>query len=301
LSKDVALNTANKIFPNKGFEVKKPFNDTLQKYFGVTSQQLEFAKSDESAKTINDWVAAQTKNKIQNLVPASYLSSMTRLVLVNAIYFKGNWKNQFDKAETYKEDFHLCDGSKKKVDMMKLITKKFKLRVNPNGIRVAMCEFPYVGDAVSMTIILPHEGIKIEEIEKQLNADTLSELLSTYCEMGKVFAFIPKFKLEYKSELSEHLKVMGIPLAFDPIKANFSGINDDDSLSISKVVHQAFVEVNEEGAEAAAATAVMMNRRCAPMHEFPPEEFKCDRPFIFVIHEKNTNGILFIGKYLKPE
>jgi len=299
LSGDVALNTANRIYPSIGFELKPEFSQTLKTHFNSGVQALDFVKSAESAKTINAWVAEQTKDNIKDLVPASLLDAMTRLILVNAIYFKGSWKNKFDSSLTYKEDFNLCDGSKVKVDMMKLTTKKFKLRTNPAGLKATMCEFPYVGDNVSMTIILPHEGIKIAEVEKQLTADTLTELLETYCEMGKVFAYIPKFKLEYKSELSGHLKSMGIPLAFDPAKANFSGISDFEDLSITKVIHQAVVEVSEEGTEAAAATAVAMNKRCAVM-EFPPEDFKCDRPFIFVIHEKKTNAILFIGKYLKP-
>lgn len=298
LGDGVALNTANRIFPNKGFEVKDDFRQVLDKHFNSSTHQLDFNQAEASAAVINNWVAEQTKDKIKDLVPASMLDAFTRLVLVNAIYFKGSWAEKFDVTQTTKEDFHLEDGSTQKVDMMSLTNKKFKLQIRPNGLNARTCEFPYAGKSVSMTIILPNESIA--EVEKQLLEMNFADVLGDFEETGKVFAYIPKFKLEYQSELSDHVKGLGVNLAFDQAKADFKGISDlSTGLFISKIIHKAVVEVNEEGTEAAAATAVVMMTRCAVM-EFPPEKFRCDKPFLFVIHEKKTNAILFMGKYMKP-
>jgi len=161
-----------------------------------------------------------------------------------------------------------------------------------------------VGESVAMTIVLPHEGINIETIEGQLSDTVLKDLLQTdNYSRNKVHVYIPRFKLDFKDELSSHLVKLGAPLPFNDKQADFTGINDDairQGLHISKVIHNAVVEVNEEGTEAAAATAVVMTLRCAMVHEPPPEEFKCNRPFIFIIHEKATNTVLFLGKYMKP-
>lgn len=298
----VTLNTANRIYPNQGYEIKKQFTDNLNTYFHSDIEQVDYSKAQESADKINSWVAEKTKEKIQNLVPAAALTPLTRLVLVNAIYFKGNWLNKFDSKLTAKEDFHLKDGSKKQVDMMQLTTKKFRYQDGfTDGLNASVCEFPYVGQSVAMTIILPAEGIDIDDVEKKLSHSRLQELLEAPVRNNKVFAYIPKFKLEHEAELSDALKALGAPLAFNQAKADFSGINDNgQGLYISKVVHKAVVEVNEEGTEAAAATGVIMMTRAAIV-EPPPVEFRCNRPFIFVIHEKQSNTVLFMGKYHNPQ
>lgn len=300
LGKDISLNTANKIYPLIGFNVKQEFIDSLGKNFFAEVQELDFSKNKESAKTINDWVSQKTVNKVNDLIDPSLLDADTRLVLVNAIYFKGNWLNRFDSAQTYKEDFHLGDGTTQKVDMMKLLDKKFVFKMNPCGLRARTCEFPYIGKRIAMTIILPHDNITLNDLESQLNMENLGEVLSHVPVDGKVFVYIPKFKVEYKSELSDELIKLGVTKPFDENEAEFSKITDNwRKLCISKVIHQAVVEVNEEGTEAAAASAVVMMKRMA-IREFPPEEFKCNRPFLFIIHDKLHGGILFMGKYTKP-
>lgn len=296
----VTLNVANKLYPNVGFKVEKDFIEILGKHYNSEIQQVDYTKAAEAAKTINDWVALQTKDKIKDLVPESVINDLVRLILVNAIYFKGNWLNKFNKEKTRKEPFHLQDGTSKEVDMMVMLDKKFRLLISPENLKASVCRFPYEGNNLSMTIILPHEGIKINEVEASLNAELLNTILTQPVFEGKVHVYIPKFKFEKSQELSDILKEMGASDAFDEARADFTGINKDPSgLYISKVIHKAVVEVNEEGTEAAAATAVIMMTRCARI-EPPPEEFKCDRPFIFLIHDNQDNTVLFLGKYSKP-
>jgi serpin B len=198
----VALNTANKLYPNVGFEVNKEYMSSVQKNFHSEVEQVNYSQPEAAAKRINDWVAHQTHDKIQNIVPASALNDLVRMVLVNAIYFKGNWLYKFDKNDTYKEDFHLADGSTQKVDMMKLINKKFKLQTALDDMNATICEFPYFGNSVAMSIILPHQGISLEHVQKHLTLDRLQSILNNPIHTGKVFAYIPKFKLEFKSEVS---------------------------------------------------------------------------------------------------
>ncbi len=207
LGSGVALNLANKIFQNNNYQVHQKFSDNLEKHFKAGSQAVNFGDSLNTAKLINDWVENKTEKKIKDLVPASVLSEDTKLVLVNAIYFKGNWNFPFKKEETYKEDFFLNDATTTvKVDMMKLTTKKFRHKINPAGLMACTCEFPYSGNSTAMTIILPHEGVNIKEVENKMNADVLKEVLEHAPMPGPVpiHAYIPKFKLEYKNEVGNY-------------------------------------------------------------------------------------------------
>jgi serpin B len=195
----VTLNTANKIYPNEGFNIRKEFVDSIVKNFHSEVQQLNYSDAEGSAKIINDWVSLKTKEKINNLVPSNALNASTRLVLVNAIYFKGNWLQKFNKEGTIKEDFTLADGSKQKVDMMRLVNKKWKTQNLPE-INAQVCVFPYAGEKVSMTIILPHVGVTLESVESKLNGNLIKEIFSKGFKQ-EINVFIPKFKLEYSQEV----------------------------------------------------------------------------------------------------
>ena len=201
LGKGVALNTANKIYPNKGFDLEKNFVDTISKNFQSEVEQVDYSNAAVSSKTINDWVLAKTNNKIKDLIPASSIDNLTRLILVNAIYFKGNWLEKFDPKNTTKEDFNCADGSKVKVDMMSLRGKKFKILDNVMDISGLVCQFPYSGETTSMTIFLPNESVKLEVLEKQLTDSKLKELLNVSIHKEKVNVHIPKFKLEFEAEV----------------------------------------------------------------------------------------------------
>lgn len=168
------------------------------------------------------------------------------------------------------------------------------------GLAAESCTFPYVGEKIALTVILPEQGHTLDEIEAGLTPEVLNAIYTCDFPQEKVNVQLPKFKLEHKTELSQHFKEMGVNLPFDQARADFSGINTSPTgLYISKIVHQAVVEVNEEGTEAAAATGVIMMTRMAVLDQ--PRDFICDRPFLFVIHERNHNTTLFIGKYVKPE
>jgi serpin B len=206
LGKDIKINTANKIYPHKGFQIHQEFIDLLAKKFHSEIQQLNYSNGQESAQTINSWVAEQTKDKIKNLVSPNALNDLTRLVLVNAIYFKGNWLTQFKPDQTGKEDFHLSDGSVKKVDMMRLYNKKFKYMASPGGINADTLELPYEGETVAMTIILPHKTHNLAAVEKQLTVEVIQEVLTSRwgtsgAPKDPIHLQLPKFKLEHKEEV----------------------------------------------------------------------------------------------------
>lgn len=295
----VDLSIANRLFVANNFNLLDDFESLLAKYFESEAQNLNFSNPVESAEIINSFVELKTKNKIKNLIDPELLDSLTKLVLINAVYFKGNWKHKFEKCETQEENFFLKNGLIKKVQMMTSLTKKFSLKINPAGLKAKTCEFPYEGDQISMTIILPNEESNINEVEAQLNTDALENILDAHDTVPvRVEVHVPKFKLEFKTELSQMLIKMGASSAFSADNSDFTRISKDArNLHISNVLHKAVIEVNEVGTEAAAATAVIMRKRCV---EFP-EEFKCNRPFIFLIHEKKGNNVLFIGKYMNPE
>jgi serpin B len=207
----VTLNVANKIYPNVGFKVEKDFTELIGKHYKSEIQQLDFKKAAEAASTINNWVARQTKDKIKELVPQSLINEMVRLILVNAIYFKGNWAQKFNKESTRKEPFHLQDGTTKEVDMMVMLDKKFKLLTSPENLMSDVCRLPYEGNNISMTIILPHEGVKIDKVEASLNAERLNEILISKVLEQKVHVYIPKFKFEKSLEV-QILKIDGLRL-----------------------------------------------------------------------------------------
>lgn len=200
LGKHVIINTANKIYPNNNFQLEKKFVDAVKNHFHGEVEQVDFSDASASSKKINDWVLVKTNNKIKDLIPASSINNLTRLILVNAIYFKGNWMQKFDVIDTSKEDFNCADGSKVKVEMMKLRGKKFKILDNVFDISGQVCTFPYVG-GVSMTIFLPNENTKLEVFEKQLTASKLKELLNAQIGNSKVNVHIPKFKMEFEAEV----------------------------------------------------------------------------------------------------
>ena len=201
LGNEISLNTANKIYPSIEFNIKKEFIDLLEKHFFSEVQELEYSKNVESTKIINDWVSEKTVNKVNDILDPSNLDEHTKMVLVNAIYFKGSWLNKFDPSDTYEDDFHLDDDTTQKVNMMKLLNKGFSLKKNVAGLKADSCELPYAGESISMTIILPHEDVKLSEVESQLNPDILKEVLIHNSFLLKTYVYLPKFKIEYKSEV----------------------------------------------------------------------------------------------------
>ena len=294
--KKYKLNTANALWAQKDYEFLKEYFDVVGKYYGGKAANLDFIKDAEGSRiTINNWVEARTNNKIKDLIPPGILDDSTRLVLTNAIYFKGEWAKPFNKEITGKEKFRISKKRSVKAQMMRMdATESFNYAENNT---LQMLEMPYCGDELSMLLLLPKND-DLAALESSLSVQKLSEWKNNLEEQD-VRVFIPKFKFETKYLMAKDLQAMGMPAPFEWPGADFSGMNGTNELYISEVIHQAFVEVNEEGTEAAAATAVFMRAGSAPQIKIPVI-FNADHPFIFLIQEKYSGNILFLGRVIEP-
>jgi serpin B len=200
-TQDLALLTANKLFSMQDFRIKKDFLSLVESKFLAEVEQLDFSNPKESAETINKWVEVKTQEKIKNLVAEEAINDHTRLILVNAIYFKANWKNKFKKINTFQEDFHLGDGQIVKCDMMHLRQENLIYKHDPCELGFSTCELPYHGENVSMTIILPHDGVELKDIEMKLDGDVIRKVLTEKGSLVSVNLHLPKFKIEHKLEV----------------------------------------------------------------------------------------------------
>lgn len=287
----VQLHIANSLWPQKNYRLLPEYLTLTKRYYGVSVTPVDFAKSAEEArKLINRWVEDRTNEKIRDLIGPGALDPVTVLVLVNAIYFKGNWASQFDPKRTAECDFSLLDDAKARVSMM---YQKGKFGYGEiEGAQ--LLELPYVGKELSMVLILPAKPEGLSKVEDQLTPDNLGSWVSRLSEQD-VNVYLPKFKVTWGTfELNKPLQALGMRKAFGS-GADFSGMDGTNTLFIGLVLHKAFVEVNEEGTEAAAATAVVM-KRSAPKIPI----FRADRPFLFLIRDNVTGSILFIGRILDP-
>ncbi|XP_063017771.1 serpin B6-like [Melospiza melodia melodia] len=298
------LRTANRLYGEKTFEFLPSFIESSQKSYHAGLEQMDFLHAwEDSRKQINVWVEERTEGKIQNLLAEGTLNSLTRLVLVNAIYFKGNWKEQFNKQSTREWPFHINKKETKPVQMM---FKEATFNMTYVGdFQTKILELPYVGKELSMIILLPDAiqdgSTGLERLERELTHEKLMGWISP--EMMKsteVEVYLPKFKLEENYDLKPILRRMGMPDAFESGKADFSGmslvISPGNELVLSEVVHKSFVVVDEEGTEAAAATAVVRIALCAKRSL----KFTADHPFLFFIRHNKTCSILFCGRFCCP-
>lgn len=287
------LSVANALWGQKGYEFLEEFLELIKTNYDGQLNEVDFIKATESARqTINKWVEKKTNNKIQNLIQKGVLDSMTRLVLTNAIYFKGNWARQFKEDKTKDAPFTLADGEKIEAAMMNQTAEFGYMETDSfQGL-----ELPYVDDELSMIILLPKKNDGLDEFEKTLTVENLSKWLNKLYKR-EVVVSVPKFKMTSQFSLASVLKSMGLTDAFSS-NANFSGINGKRDLFISAVIHKAYVDVNEEGTEAAAATAVTIRLTSIGPSRTPV--FKADHPFLFLIRDNHTNSILFIGRVMNP-
>ncbi|HUU83864.1 MAG TPA: serpin family protein [Phycisphaerae bacterium] len=286
------LNIVNRIWGRTGYTFLVEFLDVLAQNYGAGMSLLDFiAAPDESRRIINDWVADQTEDRIKDLLPSGSISPATVLVLTNAIYFNAAWSEPFDENRTSDEVFHLLDGGEVTVPMMQQVAA-FDYAA---GDGYQAVELPYEGNELSMVIILP-DADRFEEFDGSLDAQTISGVVASLG--GRDVALsMPRFTFEWSKTLNDALSELGMPAAFTD--ADFSGINGVGGLFISLVVHKAFVAVDEEGTEAAAATAVVVGESAAPEPE-DPVELDIDRPFVFLIRDIQTGTILFLGRVVDP-
>lgn len=301
--KKYKLSMANALWAQKDYKFLEDYFKLIDEYYGGKVTNLDFANETETSRlTINSWVEEQTNDKIKDLIPSGILTPETRLVLTNAVYFKGFWLKQFDKGDTRNENFRTGLGNTIATPLMHLSGEEARFNYAETD-RLQILELPYEDGELSMLILLP-KGDDLQVVEGALILEKLTEWKGMLKE-EEVNLYLPKFKFETKYFMVDDLKDMGMPTAFTPGidyegKADFSGMTGNKQLNIDEVIHQAFVDVNEEGTEAAAATALMMSAGAIDM---PPELvkiFRADHPFVFIIQDRGTGNILFIGRISDP-
>jgi serpin B len=311
VAREITLRSVNAAFGQAGYALETAYLDTLAAQLGAGLRLVDFrADADASRRQINAWVADRTEQRIKELLAGPSVSDATRLVLVNAVYLKAPWASPFDPADTAKAPFTRADGTKVTVPFMHLVSSGLgPMMPAATGKGWAAVRLPYLGNQLAMTVIVPDD---LEAFEKTLTAARLAELTQVSYEGSqegtledqKVDLSMPRFSLASDMSLGETLAAMGMPTAFDPTSADFTGIASPDrtgepGLHIAKVIHQANIDVDEKGTEAAAATAVSMATG-GPGDESKPIVIRADRPFLFVLTDVPSGTVLFLGRVADP-
>ena len=295
---NLQFHLANALFPAENFSFSEHYQAFLRHYYNSEIKALNYKSASEHARSvINNWVEEQTNSKIKNLISEGILSADTVMVLVNAIYFKGVWDKEFWPDMTKQEDFFPNNLNPVQTAMMHM-TDDFRYSENDH----CQClEMPYLGRAISMITLLPKERDGLYDLETKLSANFLNELLNQL-DYHEVIISYPKFKIDSHSELKDKLIDLGICDIFNREQSDLSGMDGSDNLFIDAILHKAFIDLNEQGTEAAAATAIAMEALCMPPEEEPPPPkiFKADHPFIYLILDKKQSTILFMGKLCDP-
>ncbi len=289
--KEFDFNLANGLWAQKNHPFLPAFLDLVKQRYEANVEQVDFGTGAEPARReINDWVSAKTRGKITDLLAPGVVNASTRLVLVNAIYFKGRWLHQFKPANTRVVPFNVTSNQSVQAQFMNL-TASFKYAL-VDGVQVL--ELPYLGEDLSMVVLLPAEIDGLKKVEESLDGRQLRRWLSPQDE-EKVNVFLPKFKVTDEFTLNGTLAAMGMSDLFSP-RADLSGMDGAWDLYVSAVVHKAYVDVNEEGTEAAAATGALVSRSMFTQ----PAIFRADHPFLFLIRDNHSGSILFMGRVVDP-
>lgn len=297
--KGYQLRVANRLWGRKGYEFLPEFLQTTRRYYGAEMGIVDFAENTEAARQeINGWVEKQTEEKIKDLLGPGVLDPRTRLVLTNAIYFKGDWQKKFNKKTTKEAPFHLSADKEVMVPMMRQTEQFGYLAVGD----LQVLEMPYANGELSMVVLLPKEIGGLPQLEKKVTQANLQEWTKGL-RRQKVIVYVPRFKMTSQFGLKDTLQAMGMKLAFDDEKADFSRMSRKEGLYISAVIHKAFVDVNEEGTEAAVATGVVMKMKKGPARPRSEETpvFRADHPFVFLIRDNRTGSIVFMGRVVNPK
>jgi serpin B len=290
------LHVADALWAERDYAFLDDFLKLTTSDYGAGFNRVDFKGAPEAVRsTINQWVEQKTENKIKDLLPPGSVSSTTKLVLTNAIYFKGDWQMQFDKASTQGEDFHLSQAQTIKAPLMH---QQGRFSYFSGGTFQAL-DIPYKSRELSMIVFLPNDADGLAVLEQSFTAANAQKWIGQLQPVSKVVLTLPKFKMAQQFELGSALSAMGMSLAFNRNAADFSGMTGKRDLWISAAIHKAFVDVNEEGTEAAAATGIGM-RSMAMVREQPPIVFRADHPFLFLIRDNRSGGILFMGRVTDP-
>jgi serpin B len=289
------LSVADAVWTQQGLAYNPDFLRVLQKDYASELRQSDFVHSFQQARAdINKWVAQNTADKIPNLLPDGSVDFTTRMILVNAIYFKGDWATPFEKERTADQPFHL--DAQNTVSTPLMFENVSCPASETDDLQIV--ELPYTGDKLSMVILLPRSVDGMGALEKQLTSEHIDQWIGQLVDQS-VNVHIPKFKMACSFELADTLKSMGIRDAFNYPAADFTGMTTAERLHISAVVHQALIDVNEEGTEAAAATGIDMVAGAAMRQRLM--DFRADHPFIFLIRQQSTGAILFAGRVMNPK
>jgi serpin B len=291
MQRHVQLKTANALWPQKGIIFLETFLALTRKFYGAQITPVDFGDTETARHAINSWVEERTEAKIKNLIAPGILNALTRLVLVNAIYFKGDWVWPFDPNLTSEASFLAKKGESVSVPMM---TGKHTFRYAEDE-SLQILELPYSGGDLNMLVLLPAETDGLARLEEALTVGNLDRWTKNMAE-AEVDVFLPRFELSFPFRLDETLISMGMVDTFSG-NADFSGMNGMNELFIGAMLHKAFVTVNEQGTEAAAATAMVVQLKAL---SFPAIVFRADHPFVFLIRENGTGSILFIGRISDP-
>ncbi|XP_060773784.1 leukocyte elastase inhibitor-like isoform X2 [Neoarius graeffei] len=296
------LRLANRLYGEKTFHFLSEFLDSTQKLYQADMQAVDFiGSSEESRKLINHWVEEKTEGKIKDVLQPGMVTAMTRLALVNAIYFKGKWKDVFNTEDTKEMPFKINKNETKPVQMM---YKKKKFLFNyVDEYKLQVLDLPYVEEELSMVVLLPEESQdgsdSLQKLETEITVDKLLEWTNPekMTRWSDINVHLPKFKLEEQYSLMDTLNKMGMSSLFQANVADLTGMSSQEGLFMSSVAHKAFVEVNEEGTEAAAAAIVAVNESCL----LQEENFMADHPFLFFIRHNPMKSILFFGRFRGPQ
>lgn len=292
---EIKLSSASALFGEETMSWRTAFLDALATSYGAGMRTVDFMHDpDRAGSLINDWVAARTADKIPELIPAGTLDALTRLVLVNALYFKAPWRHRFEEGVTSPGDFHLLDGTTVQVPLMHT---GLSAQVSA-GTGWQSLAIPYAGSTLAMTIVLPDAG-RLDQVEQELSRGGLPTMLQPGGDQ-QVTLTLPKWKFRTSAALKPALTALGMRLPFDGGAADFTAMSDlaaKEGLHIADVLHQVFIAVDEDGTEAAAATAVVVAGTSAPARMV---EFTVDRPFLFVIHDVAHRTPLFLGRVVDP-
>ena len=292
-----SLSTANRLWGVKGYQFEEAFLKLTGDKYRAELETVNFGQPEESRQVINKWVERQTREKITDLIPPGILNTDTRLVLTNAIYFQSGWSSEFSKKATKKAPFKLTATDEADVLTMQQ-TEDFPYTEDAD---VQVLSMPYRGHELSMVVILPKKVDGLAELEEKLTNDQFVGWMKNLQSDRPVETYLPKFRMRTALMLSKTLKSMGMSSAFSD-NADFSAMSKSEDLKISEVIHQAFVDVDEKGTEAAAATAVVMAPTSAAVPNEPPKPvvFRADHPFLLMIQDNRTGAILFMGRMLIP-
>lgn len=297
---DVAsiLHAANAIWVDHNLrdELQKDFQTTLEKHHKAEVHDATFQEDAEAARTtINDWIAKNTRQKIEELLPSGSVDDATRIVLTNAIAFDADWTDAFDKDLTETKPFHTLDGETVDVDLMH---RKFNKAAYWEGDNFHAVELPYEDGNFAMSIVVPTEG-KWSDVRNQLIEEGFEDVFSTDRAQEKVDVYLPRFQFRWNRSLSDALQALGMENAFDG-RADFSALFSEGSHAITEVIHEVYIDVDEEGTEAAAATGAVVGVTSAPMDPPKVYEVRADRPFLFAIHDTESNTPIFLGQVTDP-